>query len=151
MPANLFNIIRGQGPLLQKPFKPESLLVSLEPRAIRVTQVTIFVTPQMGEQFELDVYFVASTALAQCIEGANGKRSPRTDLISASLDMFGYAHALMQDANDAYTVTDNTINNNMGSNEISRVRWWQVVTTLPNRRVLSNRGQCIFYLVAVNQ
>jgi hypothetical protein len=32
----------------------------------------------------------------------------------------------------------------MGSNEISRVRWWQVVTTLPNRRVLSNRGQCIF-------
>ena len=42
------------------------------------------------------------------------------------LDMFGYAHALMQDTNNSDAVTDNAVDDDVWTDRVRQVSRWQV-------------------------
>ena len=45
---------------------------------------------------------------------------------NTTLDMFGYAHTLMQETNNTNTVTDNAVDDDVGAYQVRQMSRWQV-------------------------
>lgn len=65
--------------------------------------------------------------------------------------MLGNAHALVQDAHNANAVRSDAVDDDVGANQVSQVRRWQVVAAMTKLRIMADRRQRIVDLVAVNQ
>ena len=65
--------------------------------------------------------------------------------------MSGYAHALMQDTYNANDVRIDAVDDDVGANQVSQVRRWQIIVAMTKLRIMTNRLQRIVDFVAVNQ
>ena len=65
--------------------------------------------------------------------------------------MPGQAHALVQDADNANTVSVGTVDNDVSTDQVSQMRGRQVVATMAKLRVVADRLERIVDFVAVGQ
>lgn len=65
--------------------------------------------------------------------------------------MLEHAHALMQDAYNANAAGADSVDDDVGADQISQVCRWQVLAAMAKLWIMADRGQRIINLIAINQ